>query len=308
MENSARLAGYTLTLIALACLMGVLANLERGSLFRRALIRVEFPAVGTLMEDDPVTLKGVTVGRVDRIERGDRGPVVTVELYKRMALPEDTRFINYNYSLFGARMVVLSPGRSPARLDPGTLQQGHFVSGVAESIHKVEELLRTVVEYRGLADRLERGGDSALSFRQLLEGRIYPALDGFTAFAARLEGLERTASGNLDDAARASVDMRRWSGAMAQGTDTLVVKAQATVERVARLTAQSVALLDGLEKLLLAAQDSTGLPGKLLAQRDLYERTLSLSHALNDLLKGLQDQGLKDIIHLWRNVHFRKRK
>lgn len=308
MENSARLAGYSLTLLALACLMGVLANLQDGGLFRRALIEVEFPSVGTLMEDDPVTLKGVEVGRVDGIRRSPRGPVVTLELYKRTPLSADTRFINYNYSLFGARMVVLSPGRSPEPLDPDAVQQGYFVSGVAESIHKVEELLRTVVEYRGLADRLERGGDSALSFRDLLERRIYPALDGFTAFAAQLETLERKASGNLDGVARASADMRRWSGTMAHGTDTLVAQAQATVDRMSRLTAQTVVLLNGMEKVILATQDSSRLTGRLLAQRDLYERTLSLSHALNDLLKDIQKQGLKDIIHFWRNVHFRDRK
>lgn len=306
MDSSARLAGYTLTLVALACLMGVLANLKDGGLFRRTLIQVEFPTVGTLIEDDPVTLKGVEVGRVDRLERGPRGPIVTLELYKRLTLPRDTRFINYNYSLFGARMVVLAPGRSPEALDPGAVQQGYFVSGVAESIHKVEELLRIVVEYKGLADRLERGGDSALSFRQLLETRIYPALDGFTEFAERLESLERRASGDLDGMARTSDEVRKWSGAMAQSSDTLVAKAQATLDRVARLTAQTVVLLDGLEKLVLASQDTTGMPGKLLAQRDLYERTLTLSHALHDLLKHLKEQGLKDIIHMWRNIHFRK--
>jgi len=306
MESSARLAGYSLTLIALACIMGVLANLEEGGLFRRTLVQVEFPSVGTLIEDDPVTLKGVEVGRVDRIERGPRGPLVTLELYKRMSLPRDTRFINYNYSLFGARMVVLSPGRSPEALDPGAVQQGFFVTGVAESIHKVEELLRIVVEYKGLADGLDRGGDGRLSFRQLLDSRIYPALDGFTAFAERLEKLERKASGDLDGMARTSAEVRRWSGAMAQGSDTLVAQAQATLDRVARLTAQTVVMLDGLEKLVLASQDTSGLPGKLLAQRDLYERTLSLSHALHDLLRQVKEQGLKDIIHFWRNIHFRK--
>ncbi len=305
MDSSARLDGYTLTLLALAVLMGVLASLKDGGLFRRTLIQVEFPTVGTLIEDDPVTLKGVTVGRVDRLERGPRGPVVTLELYKRLPLSSDTRFINYNYSLFGARMVVLAPGRSSEALDPGVVQQGFFVSGVAESIHKVEELLRIVVEYKGLADRLDRGGDSALSFRQLLETRIYPALDGFIEFAERLERLERKASGDLDGMARTSADVRKWSKAMAQSSDTLVAKAQASVDRVARLTAQTVVLLDGLEKLVRVSQDTTGMPGKLLAQRDLYERTLILSHALHDLLRHIKEQGLKDIIHFWRNVHFR---
>ena len=137
--------------------------------------------------------------------------------------------------------------------------------------------------------------------------RVYPALDGFTAFAGRLEALEGRASAELEVLARTSGQVRAWSAAMAHGTDTLVVKAQATVERLSRLTAQTVVLLDGLERLMLASQDSTTLMGRVLAHRDLYERSLTLSHALHDLLLKVRSQGLKDIIHFWRNVKFRKR-
>lgn len=307
MDNSPRIAGYAISFLALGALMVCIAYLEEGSLFTRTLIEVEFPAVGTLMEDDPVRLRGVEVGRVDKIERGPVHPRITLELYKRMPLAKDTRFINYNYSLFGARMVVLVPGRSGEKLDPKALQQGYFTTGVAETIHKVDQLLRTVVEYKGLADRLDRGNDTALSFHQMLSTQVYPALEKFTDFAHTLETLEAKTSNDLDAMARTSVQVQRWSVAMAAGSDTLVASAQLTVDRLARLTAQTVVLLDGLEKMMLTAQDTSGLPGKLLAQRDLYERTLTLSHALHDLLKHVKAQGLKDIIHFWRNVHFRDR-
>lgn len=307
MENSARIAGYSISVIVLATLMGIVANLEDGSLFRRTLIQVEFPTVGALLEDDPITLKGVEVGRVDRIERGPRGPLVTLELFKRVTLPRDTRFINYNYSLFGARMVVLVPGKSPERMDMNALQQGHFTTGVAETIHKVDELLRIMTQYKGLADRLDRGNDTAQSFRQMLTTRVYPALEEFTVFAEKLEMLERRTSNDLDGLARTSTQIRVWSAAMAVGSDSLVTKAQLTVDRLARLTAQTVVLLNGLEKMILASQDTSGMPGKLLAQRDLYERTLTLSHALHDLLRTVKEQGLKDIIHMWRNIHIRKK-
>jgi hypothetical protein len=222
-------------------------------------------------------------------------------------LSRDTRFVNFNYSLFGARMIVLLPGTSPEAMDMRAVQQGTFTTGVTETIHKVDELLRTVVEYQGLARRLDQGNDTALSFRQLLATRVYPALEGFTAFAGKLETLEARASSDLEVLALTSGQVRAWSAAMAKGTDTLVVKAQATVERLSLLTAQTVVLLDGLERLLLASKDSTTALGRVLAHRDLYERSLTLSHALHDLLLQVRSQGLKDIIHFWRNVKIRKR-
>lgn len=307
MEKSARLAGYLLAFSALIGLLVVIAFLQDGSLFLRTTVKVAFPSAGTLMVDDPVKVRGVQVGRVDRIEAGTGGPVITLELYQRSVLPADTRFVNFNYSMFGSRMIVLIPGTGASPMDMQAIQQGFFASGVTETIHKVDELLRTVVEYQGLARRLDQGNDTALSFQQLLASRVYPALEEFTAFAQELEGLESRASSNLEALARTSVQVHAWSAAMAHGTDTLVSKAQATVERLSYLTAQTVVLLDGLERVMLASQDSTNLMGRLLVHRDLYERALTLSHALHDLLLQVQKQGLKDIIHFWRNVKLRKR-
>jgi ABC-type transporter Mla subunit MlaD len=307
MEKSARLAGYLLSLTALIGLLTIVAFLQDGNLFLRTMIKVAFPSAGTLMVDDPVKLRGVEVGRVDRIEPGAEGPLITLELYKRTDLPRDTRFVNFNYSLFGSRMVVLLPGTSAEPLDTKAVQRGDFAAGVTETIHKVDELLRTVVDYQALARRLDQGDSAGLSFQQLLAMKIYPALDGFTVFARRLEALEERSSSDLEVLARTSGQVRAWSAAMTQGTDTLVAKAQATVERLSLLTAQAVVLLDGLEKLMLASRDSSTVIGRLLAHRDLYERTLTLSHALHDLLHNVQEQGLKDIIHFWRNVKIRKR-
>jgi phospholipid/cholesterol/gamma-HCH transport system substrate-binding protein len=307
MEKSARLAGYGLAFVALLSLMAGIGMLQEGSLFRRTLIKVNFPSVGTLMVDDPIKLRGVEVGRVEAIEASPQGPLITLELYKRTQLPVDSKFINFNYSLFGARNVVLVPGHSTESMDMDAVQQGLFLSGITESIHLVDRLLKTVVEYQTLAARLDQGSDTAQSFQQLLQTRIYPALDEFGAFAHRLEQLESRASNELDKVALASGQVRRFSAVMAVGTDTLVSKANLTVERLATLTAQSVALLDGLEKILLAAQDSTGLPGRILTQRDLYEKTMTLAHALNDLLAQIKEKGLKDIISFWRNVRFRGR-
>jgi ABC-type transporter Mla subunit MlaD len=309
MEKTARLAGYILSLTALAGLMILVAFLQDGNLFRRHLVQVSFPAVGTLMEDDPVKARGVEVGRVDRIERGPDGqPLVTLELYKRRPLARDTRFIDYNYSLFGARMVVLVPGSSAEPLDVDRIQQGYFSSGVTESIHKVDELLRTVVEYQGLASRLESGNDSVPALHQLLSAKVYPALDRFGAFASRLERLENQASADLDRVALASRQMKGFSRVMTAGTDSLVSKAQLTVERVALLTAQTTAILVSLEKMIATAQDTSALAGRLLTDRELYERTMVVAHALTDLLRKVEEEGLKDIINFWRNVHLRKRK
>ncbi|HLP41153.1 MAG TPA: hypothetical protein VK465_06570, partial [Fibrobacteria bacterium] len=99
-----------------------------------------------------------------------------------------------------------------------------------------------------------------------------------------------------------------FSRTMAMGSDTLVAKAHLTVERLATLTTRTTMVLGGLEKMMLSAQDTSRLAGRMLANRDLYDRTLILAHALKDLLKQVEEEGLKNILSFWRNVHIRERK
>src|SRR3712207_3927968 len=107
MENTARLTGYAIALTVLGGLLALVLMLQDGALFRANEVRVVFPAIGTLMEDDPVKLHGVEVGRVADISATPEGSVATLDLCHRVPLATDSRFVNYNYILCGARMVIL---------------------------------------------------------------------------------------------------------------------------------------------------------------------------------------------------------
>ena len=309
MENSARITGYCVVLAILAGLMSVTLMLREGVLFPNNRVKVHFPTVGTLMEDDPVKMHGVEVGRVDHIEAGENAALATLELYRRVALPKDSRFINYNYSMFGARMIILVPGHSPEAMDQNVIQQGDFSTGVTEAIHRVDDLLKTVVEYQTLSAKLQRGTDSTPSLQGLLTTQIYPALEEFGRFSSELELLQLEAESELERLAKAGGQVNSFSKVMAANTDTMVLRANRTLEQLATLTAQSTVLLRGLEEIMIAAQDTTNGAGSFTVQRDLYDKALSLTHALQTLLKVANQEGLQDAIHFWRNihVHFKKK-
>src|SRR6185369_10245371 len=87
MEKYARIIGYA---SALAILLGALAlvmGLREGVLFPHHRVRVRFPAIGTLMEDDPVKLRGVSVGRVASIDAENGEAIVTLEFFHSTSLP-----------------------------------------------------------------------------------------------------------------------------------------------------------------------------------------------------------------------------
>jgi hypothetical protein len=190
-------------------------------------------------------------------------------------------------------------------LDPSLVQPGEFSTGVSETIHRVEELLRTMTEYKRLSLRLERGSDSSLSVQRYLAERVYPLLEDFVTLARKMDTLQETAGTRLDQLESAAAGMDRLGRGLSSQSDTLVARAERTLGRLALLTEQSTAVLRGLEEIAVACQDTSNGPGRLLAGRDLYDRTLAMTHALEDMLKLLQKDGLTDAIHFWRNVHVR---
>lgn len=308
MERYARLAGYCVALAMLAALLFLVSMLRDGILFPHNRIRVAFPAIGTLMEDDPVKLQGVQVGRVAGIESVDGTAIATLEFFHRTPIMQGSRFINFNYSLFGARMVILVPGESGKPIDKSRVQQGDFSSGVAETIHKVEDLLVTVMEYKKLSSRLELGSDTSMSIQEFLSQRVYPVLEEFGAFTRDLEMIQSRAGAHLDRLSDASVEVNRFGRDLSAGTDTLVLRANRTLAQLAILTSQATIVLKGLEEIVIASQDTSNGASRFLVQREMYDQALSLTHALQDILKIAKKDGLSDAIHFWRNVHFRWRK
>jgi phospholipid/cholesterol/gamma-HCH transport system substrate-binding protein len=308
MERYARITGYSVALALLVGLLWLVSTLREGLLFPHNRIKVAFPTIGTLMEDDPVKLQGVQVGRVASIEKAGNQTIAVLDFFHRTPIPADSRFINYNYSLFGARMVILVQGDSKVGMDPRRIQQGDFSTGVSETIHKVEELLATVLEYRRLSSRLETGTDSTLSVQQFLGQKIYPVLEEFGNFTKDLEALENEAGTRLDQLNLASAQVNGLGRALSSQSDTLIVRANRTLARLAVLTARSTQVLKGLEEVIAASQDTTRGPGRLMMNRELYEHALSMTHALQDLLKVAKQEGLTDVIHFWKNVHIRWKK
>lgn len=308
MENSARIAGYSVVLATLVGILWIILIVRDGVLFPHNRVRVKFPSVGTLMKDDLIKMQGVEVGRVEAIESAEGTAIATLELYHRLSLAKDSRFINYNYSMFGARMIILVPGHSREAMDQKEIQHGDFSSGVTESIHRVEALLKTVIEYRKLSSRLEKGTDSLPSLQHILAEQIYPALEQYNQFAHELQVLQTESESELERLTLAAGQINGFTRMLATNSDTMIIRANRTLEQLTLLTAQSTVVVHGLEKILLAAQDSTQGPGRILMQRELYDKTLSLTHSLQDILNLAKKDGLQNAIHFWRNVHLHQRK
>lgn len=304
MENTARWIGYGTALAILATLLSLLSAL-RGELSSPShLIRVRFPETGTLRPQDPITRSGVVVGRVHSVAPDSSAALVSLELFDKRPLRADARFVNFNHSLMGDRMVVLVPGTSSQNMDESQVQAGLFANGVAETIHQVDGLLKMVLRINSLSHRWKGPSDSADSWSGTLNQKIYPAFDEITRLGAALsharQGLEP--------------DITELEHSTQQIAD-LAVRVHAKADTLTRFAATSLVRLDSLSRLgegLVLQVDSlmqlsvgphSGLR-PLLLERTLYDRTLQLTETLRAALSILTVDGL-DIIHA-KNLHLRR--
>jgi ABC-type transporter Mla subunit MlaD len=164
----------------------VIASLLAGSLILLYIIfdkhrhtkhtfEIVFEDVGTLQPDDPVVMKGLPIGRVVSIRQEAKSAKVIIEFHEPQYLFESTQYINENYSLMGARWLrIHHPDRSKILAD--TIQQasGIFEPGIAEAMHKIEEMVGQVSRIKEIATAYALGTDSQKSiiamFNQSLEG------------------------------------------------------------------------------------------------------------------------------------------
>jgi ABC-type transporter Mla subunit MlaD len=297
--QSARILGYTLVLGCLLCL-GLLASfLLREAVDTGRTIRVHFPEIATLSQGDPVVRQGVTVGKVRRIAIENGDPVVELQLFDHHFLAADTRFANVSHSLMGARKVWLEPGTSPLPLDEKVLQEGVFVPGLPETLHKVNALTGLVKKLRADSERLfdEKGAaGGSLAAALAVQRQLDELTQGLDMIAGRLDD----ASGGLRKGLARLSTLAATGDRTAADLRALEPRLDRTWRRVDTLMASLAAVEGGLtaalaqtERLAAAANDSTGA-GRLLTDRAVYDGLLKSVDSLAAIAELLRFEGLGD--------------
>lgn len=266
-------------------------------------VRVRFPEISTLSEGDPVVENGVEAGRVERIRLEGDGAVVVLRLDHRALPARDARFVNFSHSLMGARKVWIRPGASPLPLDTSRVQDGVFVPGLPETLHKVRDLDERLARARAASDRLLGGGDSAAVLRAVramerafarlaaLDASLEGAAGDLHAGVARLSSLEaKTASAVAAADPEVAAAGRRVAAARASVTD-LDASLSASLARLAGLAA--------------ALDADTGVAGRLLADRALYDSLTAGVETLTAIARRFRDEGLGDSVKV--RPHWRKK-
>lgn len=241
-------------------------------------IHAKFDSVPGLQVGNPVTFRGVKVGKVLSITLEDGLPFVALGFATVRDLPVDSRFLLKSDGLLGGQMIEIQLGESEQRLPDGAVVQGISAS----------DLDAMVSESRLMIEKIRNAVDGVASDNNLahLES-VLSRIDTTTYYLNRLLNDDNLGKVDkmLDSLAVATGDA---SGLMRDNRENLsiaVTNIAVTMERLARISAQmestSVAMQNtfvNLDDISKGIRDGRGTVGRLVKDEAVYEhldRTLT---------------------------------
>lgn len=315
-KNEVLVGAFVLLGVALVVL-GALWLAGRGFAGDERDLVARFQTVGQLRPGNPVTLRGVSVGKVDRIALAPDGRAVEVgfRIHADAALPETPVVVLQPSSMFGEWQAVIVPAaeRPELRADTLDLPPGRVAGVTMAAFSEISESSRQIAEnLRGLTERFEVAFDESTArdlarsignFQRaseelvLLMERQREEFGSFTADLADAGQAVRGAASRLDSVvtrmAAATGEGRleelfeNARGASAAARE-VSEELRGTVRDLDRGVARADSAARELHELLAAVNRGEGSIGQLATDRVMYENTVAALAELRALLDDLK--------------------
>ncbi len=230
----------------------------------RDTVTVRFDDVQGLREGDPVTVRGIEQGTVDRIRLLPEYAEVILKLKKGVALRNDVTIMLQNRDLMGARQVAIHPGQSAIPADmlqpfAGSSEKdtNTLLADLGKTLARVDSLFRTVSGFLD-AGKVER-----------LWGNVDAAVWELKAFVRdNRKGVRETVESIHGISHRMESD--------------------STVLRISRASVRLDSTANRMNRILCAMENGEGTLGGLVQDRGLYDRMMKTLTGLDSLVADVR--------------------
>jgi phospholipid/cholesterol/gamma-HCH transport system substrate-binding protein len=276
----------TLVIIAIAVFVLGTMWLSGRSIGNRHVVKVQFQNSAGLKRASPVTVSGVQVGRVERIELEDVGKVIVSISIPPFIQPKiDASARIAAVGLVGDFVVEFFPGNAAQPLPKGQVVLGSIKSGFGDRAANLSDRADSVLI--GLQQFANK--ETADDFRATLK-----ALQGTLAtFQKTLETVNDPQKGASAEASRTLQSLQRVSArldstladpavrGLLRNTDSLTGNLAAMTRQLSTASARLDTLLSGVNQ-------GRGTIGKFATDSTLYYELRDLSAAMRGLVAELQ--------------------
>jgi phospholipid/cholesterol/gamma-HCH transport system substrate-binding protein len=251
----------------------------RGRYFVTALVS---DAAG-IRRGDPVILRGVNIGRVNRFAIGAQGVAVRLEILGEYTIPSDSTVELRQDSIMGTTVANVLPGASTVPLKEGQTLPGTTPEGLFKSMEALKERAKGVLEQANAALSKETVDDihqGAGELKKLLEELRAVTSEQRVELKALSKSLRRSAEG-VEGVANGE-ELKR----AVKRLDSLSARLDETSASLSRSSASLETVLGRLER-------GEGTLGKLSKDETLYQNLNQTVDNLNKLVADIRLQPKK---------------
>jgi len=262
----------------IAAVLVALFTLTDAAMFRgRYVVTTRVPDAGGIRRGDPVQMRGVNIGRVQRFKMVPEGVAIRLEIEGEYLIPEDSRVELHALGLLGGTVANVIPGTSAKSLKRGDNLPGAQEANVANTATDLAGRANDVLDRaRQLLSEKTIGNveSSGVQLRQLLKD-----LSGLVANQkTELSGLTQSLRRSADGIERASTrpELERAIARL----DSLTERTDAAAASIERSSKSLETVLSRLEK-------GQGTLGRLSTDPSLYENVNEAAMNLNQAAQEL---------------------
>jgi phospholipid/cholesterol/gamma-HCH transport system substrate-binding protein len=280
-------------IVGILATLGVLFVMTDAATFRgRYIITTFVPSAGGIRRGDPVQMRGVNVGRVQRFRMAPEGVAIRLEIEGEYDVPVDSHVELKSSGLLGGVVADVVPGRSTKYFKNGDTISGKSDEGMMEVTNRIAGQVETVL---GKMDTLLDKGTiddmhaSTADLRKLLQ-----QLNATVAEQRReLLTLNRSLRQSSEGIERATAGIEKIT--TAPELDRTIKRLDTLTQRIDEVTGSLDRSSRSLESVMARIDRGEGTLGKLTKDDALYNNLNAAAVNLNKLAEDVRAQPRKYI-------------
>jgi uncharacterized protein YoxC len=300
-------------------------------------VYVLFSEIGSLQNEDDVTIRGYKIGHVASItmasdsilmandsirifndstakkKEGKRVAMalVKIDLYEPFTFSKDTKFRNVSPSILGSRSIIVELGKSDKRAPKDFIFNGEFQAGFAEVLALSDWAREQVALLMEMIHLLQTGDNKNPSVQKKIEEVLDECETLVNAIAGLVGSVEKQTMNAVYKVNDYTDQIYNASNTVNKSLDTIRTQAKDGMASLDKVILDIQSSVESLSNVLNEFENSP-IAATLLDKKEMIDDISSLISTLQSVLSSIDNKGLKiydengkrkSMITL-KNVHF----
>lgn len=265
--------GITVTAALLILVLGVLWGKGSNLFLKRTECTVRFQDVRGLEKGDPVFIRGIELGEVNRIAIRQDFAEVRLRIKNEVPLFSDTQIFIEDKDMMGDKQVTVFPGNSQTPLNPGQVINGNVRINMLDILMGAEQLIRQTQDVLIKVNSVMNGGKV---------DRTIHNIEKTTSEANRLLAENRQSFRSI---------VKEMEGITRQ------FREDSTAARFGSIASRLDSTLVLMNRFVTEAGQADGTMGRLIRDKKLYDHLVKTTVDLDSLIADVK-QNPKRYIHV----------